>query len=89
MKGYLIYRFMWDSRNIEHIWKHGLEPRDVEDVVSYQFREERMILHKRHGERLMVKGRDRSGRRIVVYIRPINKHEGTWRCVTAWEEKKK
>lgn len=84
-----VYELQWDEAIQEKLWtKHRVLGREVGDVVfddpeaDFRWRE-----HRRHGRRLLVKGRTRSGRRLIVILDPIDLDEGVWRCRTAWEER--
>ena len=83
------YELRWDEAIQEKLWtKHRVLGREVGDVVfddpeaDFRWRE-----HRWHGRRLLVRGRTRSGRRLIVIFDPIDLDEGVWRCRTAWEER--
>ena len=83
-----ISELRWDGATQEKLWKkHHVLGREVGDVVfddpgaEFRWHEDR-----RHGRRLLVRGRTRGGRRTVI-LDPIDLDEGVWRCRTAWEER--
>ncbi len=86
MKEIIVGYLEWDDDNRDHIWKrHRLIPRDVHDVLEDPGKKTRLIATSKYGERLVVMGRDRGGRPLMVFLAPIEKGEGKWRCATARE----
>jgi hypothetical protein len=84
-----VYELPWDEAIQEKLWtKHRVMGREVGDVVfddpgaEFRWHEDR-----RHGRRLLVRGRTRSGRRLMVILDSIDLDQGVWRCRTAWEER--
>ena len=77
--------FDWDTWNVEHIARHGLEPLDVEAAC----RGSALVLRGREG-RYLVYGRTAAGRYVLVVLRS---HEGggvrviTARDMTAQERR--
>lgn len=64
--------------------KHNLTPAAVKEaVLAGAHTEARWDWSDDHGERLMLKGEGADGP-MVVYLRPIDRIDGTWECVTAW-----
>ena len=83
-----IYKLKWEEHDAEHIWKHHVYMWEVEDVVfDDPGREARIESSKKHGTRIMMKGRTRTGRPLIVFLKPVDSSEGIWRCTTAWEER--
>ena len=78
----------WDEETLEKLWrKHRVMAREVGDVVRHDPGAEfRWHEQRRHGRRLLVRGRTRGGRRLLVILDPVDLDEGVWRCRTAWEE---
>ena len=85
---YAVYELQWDEGNEEHIWKHRVNAWEVEDVVfDDPERKASLVWSSRHGESLIIKGRTRSGRPLIVSLKPIDPKAGVWRCATAMETK--
>lgn len=64
--------------------KHGLTPDEVRTAVSVGAHDRaRWDDDPRRGRRLIIFGRDERGT-IVAYLRPIDRRDGVWQCVTAW-----
>jgi hypothetical protein len=85
----VVYELRWDDQILDKLWKkRRVQSWEVEDVVlddpDADFRWQK---HRRHGGRLMVRGRTRAGRRLIVILDPVDPGEGIWRCRTAWEER--
>jgi uncharacterized DUF497 family protein len=83
-----ILEIIWDEDVIQKLWrKHRVVPREVEQVVfeddGASFRWHRS---RRHGRRLLVRGRTAGGRRLLVILRPVDPERGVWRCASAWDD---
>jgi hypothetical protein len=64
--------------------KHGITPEQVRDAVACGAHEDQWwTYHRIYGRRLALEGSDDNGR-MRVYLRPIDREQGTWRCLTAW-----
>ena len=85
MKSYQINELEWDDNNIEHIWKHRVYVWEVHDVIADPDRKQFLHKHKKYGERLIVMGRTRGGRPVIVFLKLRDKDAGLWRCATARE----
>ncbi len=85
----VVYELWWDEETLEKLWrKHRVMAQEVGDVVCHDPGAEfRWHEHRRHGRRLLVRGRTRGGRRLLVILDPVDLGEGVWRCRTAWEER--
>jgi hypothetical protein len=80
---------LWDDATIDKLWrKHRVEWWEVEEAI-FDDEEARFRWHedRRHGRRLLVRGRTSGGRRLLVVLHPVEAEAGVWRCRTAWEEK--
>jgi hypothetical protein len=84
-----VYELRWDEEILEKLWrKHRVLAREVADVAlrdpeaNFRWHEDRW-----HGRRLLVRGRTRGGRRLLVILDPLDLEDGIWRCRTAWEER--
>ncbi len=83
---YPVYELRWDEGNEEHIWRHRVYAWEVEDVIfDDPEREAKFCESGRHGESLVIKGRTRSGRSLIIHLKPIDRMAGVWRCATARE----
>ena len=83
-----ILELIWDEDVIEKLWrKHRVVPREVREVVfeddGASFRWHRS---RRHGRRLLVRGRTAGGRRLLIILRPVDLEGGVWRCASAWDD---
>jgi len=83
---YEVNEIRWDEGSEEHIWKHRVYAWEVEDVVFDDIeREASLVRSRKHGESLIIKGQTRSGRSLIVSLKPIDPRAGVWRCATAME----
>lgn len=84
-----IHELVWDDEVVEKLWhKHRVLPREVLQVVfDDDGAEFRGNWSRRHGWRLLVRGRTAGGRRLLVILRPVDRGGGLWRCVSAWDDK--
>ena len=64
--------------------KHNVTPGQVRDAVAYG-NHATAAWHDDpiYGERLIVKGVDADGIELIAYLRPIDRTDGTWECLTA------
>jgi uncharacterized DUF497 family protein len=64
--------------------KHGVRPEEVEEACRFG-NHERVVWHDHHnyGRRLIVVGRTRGGRRLVVILSPVDEPNGVWSLRTA------
>lgn len=75
---YTVMRFIWDAENIGHIARHGVSPREAEEVVTA---DDTLIVPAR-GRRYSAYGATAIGRPIRVIYAPIG--EADLRVVTAY-----
>lgn len=68
----------WDDENIEHIARHNVNPREVEDVCFMTH-----IFRKEGKQRYILSGQSADGRYLNVVIERVNK--GMFRPITAFE----
>jgi hypothetical protein len=66
--------------------KHDVTPDEVREAICFG-RHERLAWHTHvtYGRRLVAAGSTSAGRRLIVYLRPLDVSDGTWECLTAWE----
>jgi uncharacterized DUF497 family protein len=75
----------WDGHNREHIRRHAVSSWEVEDAIRDVRGTAFWKRDRFHGDRLVVFGRNRGGRKLILYLQPVNTDEGIWRCITARE----
>lgn len=64
--------------------KHGLTPTQVRSAVAFGNHDShRWDEDRRYGRRLIIEGSDEQGA-LRAYLRPIDKQDGVWECLTAW-----
>lgn len=66
----------WDQDSIDHIWRHRVEPEEVEETLQ-----ERYIFRRGRGGTYYILGRSGSGRYIFLVL--ARKPTGNYRVVTA------
>lgn len=66
--------------------KHdGLTPREVRQAVSCGAHDSAdWEDHPEYGRRLVMRGTPANGRQLISYLRPLDRTDGTWECLTAW-----
>lgn len=75
---YAVVRFIWDAENIEHIARHGVSPREAEEVVTA---DDTVIIPAR-GRRFSAYGVTANGRSVRVIYDPIDQE--SLRVITAY-----
>jgi hypothetical protein len=66
--------------------KHNLNPEQVRQAVSCGAADWLgWARHPVYGDRLIAVGSDESST-MEVYLRPLDREDGTWECLTAWRE---
>ena len=66
--------------------EHGLMATQVREAVSFRGHEQgRWSDHPKHGRRLLVMGRSADGVELVAVLRPLDREDGLWQCLTAWK----
>lgn len=73
-----INSLIWDDANVEHIARHGVSPKEVEDVCFGTH-----ISKKEGTRRYILCGQSAGGRYLNVVIERINK--GSFRPITAFD----
>lgn len=64
--------------------KHGLSPEEIRRAIACGAHDDaRWHDDPIYGPRLMVRGTV-DQQQIIVYLRPIDSHDGLWECLTAW-----
>jgi hypothetical protein len=64
--------------------KHDLTPEQVRQAVAWGHHDwAKWHDHPTYGRRLILGGSDADGS-MVVYLRPIDRNDGLWQCLTAW-----
>ena len=82
-----IEAFDWSDKIIDHIWEHGVDPWEIEEVVFDDPEVEiRRVDDEEHGRRWIVQGRTAKGRKLRIYMNPCQERERIWYVITAWEE---
>ena len=71
-------RFIWDAENIGHIARHGVSPREAEEVVTA---DDTLIVPAR-GRRFSAYGATATGRSVRVIYDPIDQE--SLRVITAY-----
>jgi len=71
-----IIEIEWDEETIEHIWTHGVEPEEVEEVLRGRYL---LQTGKRHAYYLL--GQSYSGRYLFTVLR--QRSSGRYRVLTA------
>ncbi len=71
------------------IWeKHHVDAWEVEDVVFDDPEAEAWwASDRKHGRRLMIVGRTRGARRLLVILQPVNRRQGIWSLRSSWDHK--
>lgn len=65
--------------------KHSLTPDQVREAICWSTHERAAWDdHPVYGERLVVTGDSSTCGRIIAYLRPVDRSDGTWECLTAW-----
>lgn len=62
--------------------KHGITPDEVREAC-HRYIQAGWHHHEVHGERLLVIGETRAGRKLKVILQPVDVTDGTWRLRTA------
>ena len=57
--------FDWDEANVEHIARHGINPKETEEAILIKPLETGIQSHERE-ERVLCLGRTKSGRLLTV-----------------------
>jgi hypothetical protein len=66
------------------LMKHDLTPAQVKAAVACGAHDwARWDTHSIYGRRLILGGSDAEGP-MVVYLRPVDRRDGLWECLTAW-----
>jgi len=64
--------------------KHNLTPDRVTAAVAWGHHDwAKWHDHPIYGRRLILGGSDADGQ-VVAYLRPIDRKDGIWQCLTAW-----
>lgn len=67
--------------------KHNLTTGDVKDAVACGAAEWVGWVDTNYGKRLLAEGTDDSGRKLLVFMRPVTDGlGGTWECMTAYPD---
>ncbi len=74
----IINGLQWDDENVEHIARHGVSPREVEDICFGLH-----ISAKSENQRYVLSGQTNEGRYLNVVVEQIGK--GLFRPITAFE----
>jgi len=70
----------WDEENVEHIARHRVSPREVEEVC---FSREKVVLRAEKAGRYVILGRTAAGRYLTVVVTAPRR--GRSRVITARE----
>jgi len=62
---------VWNSRNVEHIWRHGVHPDEVDEILQGDYR-----TVTTHSGRYLLMGRSTAGRYLVVIFAPLGDGRG-------------
>ena len=78
----IINELEWDDENVEHIARHNVSPKEVEDVCFG------LYLSEREGNnRYILSGKTEDGRYVNVVVERVGK--GIFRPITAFEMSEK
>ena len=67
--------------------RHNVTGDEVREAVGIgRPREARLHREPTRGERLLVKGVTYANRRLIVVLRPVDRNDGIWACVTAMDD---
>lgn len=66
---------VWDAWNIQHIWRHKVEPFEVEEAITRQIR-----VDKSYKGRLMIFGETKTGRILAIIL---EREESNYYVLTA------
>ena len=73
--------FDWDADNVQHIARHGINPKEAEEVILIEPLEADVQSHERE-ERVLCFGRTKSGRLLTILY---TERRGKLRVFTAYE----
>ena len=73
--------FDWDAGNVQHVARHGIDPKEAEEAVLIEPLETDVQSHE-HEERVLCFGRTKSGRLLTILY---TERRGRIRVVTAYE----
>lgn len=64
--------------------KHQLTPAEIREAACFgAHRDAGWHVHPTYGRRLLVQGETYEGKRIIVYLKPMDEAGGIWECRTA------
>jgi hypothetical protein len=67
--------------------KHNLTPERVYEAVAWGGHHHAgWHTDPVYGRRLILSGEDADGVSMIVYLRPVDRSDGVWKCLTAWRE---
>jgi uncharacterized DUF497 family protein len=82
-----VEELVWDAKDYGNAWhieaKHGVCVWQVESII---FECEAKIVGRdkaRYPENVAVIGEDRGGTVLVIFLEPVDKEKGVWRCASA------
>ena len=86
MRKFHLVDIEWDENSLREIANHGLEFWEVEEAAIYDSeRTAREVADEEHGERIQIIGTcEQNGKRLRVFVRPVDKDLGIGRVLTAW-----
>ncbi len=84
MRSARITGLWWDEQSVEHIARHQVTPREVEEVCFGS----RSLVFKR-GKRYIVLGQTEAGRYLFVVVDRVHHHKGYVVTARAMDEKER
>lgn len=76
------YFFVWDEDNVEHLYEHGIEAHEAEEVFFNPY----VITpnKKKHGpRRYRIDGRTNGGRKLRIIFEDVSKNVA--KIITGWD----
>ena len=61
-----ITSLVWDAETIEHVARHGVHPREIEETCRL-----RPLVRRSHHDRYIVLGQTDTGRYLTVIVAPL------------------
>lgn len=82
LQGKRWYFFVWDENNEEHLWDHGINPEEAEEVFFNRY----IITpnKKKHGpKKYKIDGKTNNGRKLRLIFEDLGQNVA--RIITGWD----